>query len=79
MSNDIPACEGITVSEKTSAEFRIPRSGGSCGRKTDPMLKGDDDKWRCLHCNKIYVELLYLDMERMRVQRKKEIARGQQG
>jgi hypothetical protein len=32
-----------------------------CGRPADPGIKGHDGKWRCLPCNKIHVELVYLE------------------
>jgi hypothetical protein len=67
MSSDVPHCESVTVSEKVSLELKIPQMGGKCRGAPGPMrLKGDDGKWRCLNCNEIYVELLYLQMDSMK-------------
>jgi len=56
---EIELCAGITVGKKTARKLNLPVMGKVCNDKMPMRIKGDDGKWRCLRCNKIYVELMY--------------------
>jgi hypothetical protein len=47
--------------KRAALESCVGNPRKKCGRPADPGIKGMDDKWRCLPCHKVHVELVYLE------------------